>query len=64
MDFGLHDISIYEMKNEDGEVGKYFEKENVEHFAYFAYCAHFAIFAAFSQLPHFANLAYSNIMYF
>ena len=28
LDFGLHDILIYEMKNGEGKGGKYLEKEN------------------------------------
>ena len=28
LDFGLHDILIYEMKNGEGKGGKYLEKKN------------------------------------
>ena len=27
--FGLHDILMYKMKNEEGKGGKHFEKKNV-----------------------------------
>ena len=30
LDFGLHDILIYEMKNRKGKGGKYFKKEKEE----------------------------------